>query len=386
MYIFNPWHDLALGNFSANYTPPASAMKMAEDLALLPLWYGGGDSIIAEGGMNSLFLDTVKDELSLSGEVIPFSEIVVRKEEEIIPWGWDPMLRRRLAALGVAEHRLPTVEELARLRDYANRKHAVELLRELQEGEARYCGESHYFINLEEVLSYLKSIPGDKVLKMPVSGSGKGIIWILGEITDKQTDWCRKVIREQGGIVAEPVLLKVRDFAMEFYLHGGSAQFAGYSLFRSASSGAYAGNELLPDRKILEILSTYCPKELLHGLRVSLLQKLPQLFPLYTGYAGVDMMVCEGEEGYCIQPCVEINMRMNMGLVSRIFYDRFIEPGSEGEYVVDFFKKPEGAILFHKKTQRELPLVVSQGKIVSGYLSLTPVTSDTNYMAFVKVG
>lgn len=41
MYLFNPEHDLALANFSPNYTPPASAALMAAELALLPAWYSG---------------------------------------------------------------------------------------------------------------------------------------------------------------------------------------------------------------------------------------------------------------------------------------------------------------------------------------------------------
>ncbi len=385
MHIFNPWHDLALANFSANYTPPASAMKMADDLALLPVWYGGGDAVIAEGEANRSFWDAVKGVLPVSAEMIPFPEIALRQNEKIIPWGWDPMLRKKMIALGAVEHQLPSMEELERLKEYANRKNAVRLLREIKKEEKNFCGESHYFTRLEELLAFLQSMPGDKILKMPVSGSGKGLIWILGEITDKQTDWCRRVIREQGGVVAEPVLRKVKDFAMEFYLQGGTVQFAGYSLFRSAASGAYAGNELLSDMEILERLATYCPTDLLHGLRESLLQKLTLFFPLYTGYAGVDMMVCETDEGYRIQPCVEVNMRMNMGMVARIFHDSYMEPGAEGKFVVDYFKKPEYAKLFHEKMQRELPLKVAQGKILSGYQSLTPVTSDTRYMAYVVV-
>ncbi len=70
-----------------------------------------------------------------------------------------------------------------------------------------FCGGNHiFFTNMEELLAYQHSTPGNKVLKMPLSGSGKGLIWILGgKITDKQVDWCRRVIRLQGGVVAEPV-------------------------------------------------------------------------------------------------------------------------------------------------------------------------------------
>ncbi|MDD3779438.1 MAG: hypothetical protein PHX26_05195, partial [Proteiniphilum sp.] len=196
MHIFNPWHDLALANFSANYTPPASAMRMTDDLALLPVWYGGGDAVIAEGEANRSFLDTVKNVLPVSAEMIPISEIALRRDENIIPWGWDPMLRKKMAVLGADERQLPSMEELERLKEYANRKNAVRLLREIKKEEKDFCGESHYFTRLEELLALLQSMPGDIILKMPVSGSGKGLIWILGEITDKQTDWCRRVIRE----------------------------------------------------------------------------------------------------------------------------------------------------------------------------------------------
>jgi hypothetical protein len=103
---------------------------------------------------------------------------------------------------------------------------------------------------------------------------------------------------------------------MEFYLHEGTVCFVGYSMFSAAASGAYMGNELLSDTRIEEKLGSYVSIELLHRLRNSLSEKLSSRFPLYTGYAGVDMMVCETPGGYCLQPCVEINIRMNMGMVS----------------------------------------------------------------------
>ena len=38
LYLFNPDNDLALGNNSPYYQPPASARQMAADLAVLPAW------------------------------------------------------------------------------------------------------------------------------------------------------------------------------------------------------------------------------------------------------------------------------------------------------------------------------------------------------------
>ena len=415
MYLFNPENDLALANFSPNYTPPASATRLAEELAVLPIWYAGRDAatpveeglvdrrnaamdtasrdtvdrrdtkVIAGGELNRSFLETVKKILPLQPSLIPFSDIALYPDMDIVPWGWNPMLRKKLISVGVNEQLLPSPEDLVRLRNYSNRRHAVEILSELQAEEAGCCGESHFFIDDDELYAWLQSVPGNKVLKMPLSGSGKGLIWILDGITDKQRDWCRRVAREQGGVVAEPVLDKIQDFAMEFYLDKRKVSFAGYSMFTAASSGAYMGNELLSDARIEEKLSTFVSVELLHWLRESLIKKLSDRFPLYTGYAGVDMMVCEISGGYCLQPCVEVNMRMNMGMVARIFHDCYLHAGAEGRFTVDYCKKPGSALSFHEKMQRESPLMVENGKILSGYLSLTPVTDTTNYIAYVKV-
>ena len=385
MYLFNPENDLALANFTANYTPPASAIRMAEELALLPIWYAGDNIVVAEGELNRLFLESVKKILPLQASLIPFSEIALYPDLKIVPWGWNPTLRKRLLSQGVDEKSLPSLEELMRLRNYSSRLHAVEVLQELQAKEKGFCGESHFFTEAEELYGWLQSIPGNKVLKMPLSGSGKGLIWILGGITDKQQDWCKRVIKEQGGVVGEPVLGKVQDFAMEFYLHQGEARFVGYSLFSAASSGAYTGNELLSDTRIEEKLSAYVPIAFLRQLKNSLIEILSTRFPYYTGYTGVDMMVCDTSGGYRIQPCVEINMRMNMGMVAHIFHERYMHPDGIGKFVVDYFKKPEGALSFHEKMQRESPLTVENGKILSGYLALTPVTDTMNYIAYVKV-
>jgi len=85
MHLFNPWHDLALANFSVNYTPPASAMQMTEELALLPVWYGEGDAVIAEGNENRSYLDTLKEVLPVPTELIAFPEIPLRPHEKLSP-------------------------------------------------------------------------------------------------------------------------------------------------------------------------------------------------------------------------------------------------------------------------------------------------------------
>lgn len=386
MYFFNPDNDLALANFSTNYTPPASALKIAADLAMLPLWFApDGSKIIAEEKLNHDFLSSVKKLFPNQSTLVSFSDIIdYQNIESIIAWGWNPALRKKLIDLGVRQENLPSMDDLKQLRNYSSRQNAVKMLRKLKELRSDFYGDSYFFNNVDELLGYLSG-EINSVLKMPNSGSGKGLVWIKGKITDKQTDWAKRVIREQGGVIAEPVLDKTQDFAMEFFLEKGNAVFSGYSLFQSAASGAYVGNLLLSDNEIENTLSKHISVETLHWIKAFYLKKLTEYFPKYSGYIGVDMMICEAFSKFCVQPCVEMNLRMNMGMVARIFYDRFVHPDSSGKFVVDFFKKNGKALEHQKENQRNYPFVVENDKIKSGYLNLTPVSPETNYVAYVVI-
>ena len=65
LHVFNPEHDLALGNFSPNFTPPASILKMRADLAVLPIWYSESSNVVVHNLQNQyednlLFLENIK--------------------------------------------------------------------------------------------------------------------------------------------------------------------------------------------------------------------------------------------------------------------------------------------------------------------------------------
>ena len=386
MYLFNPDTDLALAHSHPHYTPPASALDMARDLALLPIWYAPeGESIILERTDIQSFIQKVQQYFTVEPAFVPFSELPVHREEQIIPWGWNLALRKKLIEAGVAESRLPSAADIERLKMYSDRQYAVKMLRELKAVNPLFYGQSDYFTHPEEAFTYLSMQKSDSVLKKPNSGSGKGLVWIKGKITDKQMDWCRRVIRQQGGVVVEPVLDKVLDFAFEYRMSGGDASFAGYSLFRTTASGAYEGNYLLADEKIETVLAAYAPLEDFLILRALLTRKLAEYFPRYNGYIGVDMMICRTCHGFRIQPCVEINMRMNMGVLARGFYDRFLQKNASGVFKIDYFKRPGDALAHAGELERKYPLRVERRKIVSGCLPMTPVTEETKYMAYALI-
>ena len=76
---------------------------------------------------------------------------------------------------------------------------------------------------------------------------------------------------------------------------------------------------------------------------------------------------------------------MNMGVVSRLLYDNCICEGVEGSYVIEYFAKSGEALWFHEDMKRECPLVLENGRIKSGYLSLTPVFEDTTCQIYIKI-
>lgn len=203
LYLFNPDQDLALASGEVNYMPPASARRMAEELALLPVWFADGPcSVLAPSAYNQSFLEEMLDlfplPASLRTQAEDFSEV-----RSVVPWGWNPALRKRLLSLGVPDAALPSMEDIGRLRDLSHRLQAVRLLSGLQVDEV-FCGESCYLTALADCRAFVESLECC-LLKAPLSGSGKGLNWCKGAFTPLIERWCARIIEQQGGVVGEPV-------------------------------------------------------------------------------------------------------------------------------------------------------------------------------------
>ena len=365
---------MALASGSPYYMAPSSAKKMANDLAVLPAWY-------ADAGSEILVTDSRQVEWLRNGCRMPLSVkgvlSVSDEHEEIVPWGWSPALKHRL---GVGVKREIDVDTLRLL---SSRMTAVNLLPKLRvEGTV---GESFWLSSLEDVSAF--SIKHDRVLlKAPWSGSGKGIQPLCGLPDDNLKGWIRRIIATQGGVVAEPFYTKVKDFAMEFKVEGKDVAFVGYSLFETDVRGIYKENFLASDVVIEDILSEYVSRNLLYAVRENLLRELTDILGGdYQGYLGVDMMIVRCGEELLVHPCIEVNLRMNMGVVSRLLFDRFMFPKAIGRYVIEFFPQEGEALKAHENLMAQYELVMEGGLLRSGYLPLVPVYADTNYLIYVVV-
>lgn len=396
IYLFNPDYDMAMANFTPYYKAPAEIMRMADDLSILPVWFaekGDGvkvDSLERVECFRCQLLENCQDEggkRSLHQLLSSVSWTEKWTSGYYRPWGWTPSLIHRLYMEGVDERFYPSSADMQRLRYLSSRQRCLEILPKFSGWEG-ICGEMKACKQLCEVDDFIKERK-QVILKAPWSGSGRGLWKVSAESWNAQlAGWASRILKVQGVLMAEPIYDKLADFAMEFFSDKeGNVSFVGYSFFETDVHGNYKANRLMSNVAIEGLLSRSVSLDLLRDVRSCLETSLKEMLGhAYQGYLGVDMMICRAEKGYQIHPCVEINLRMNMGVLSRILYDRYVHPLSEGEYVVEHYLCDGKALLFHREMVEKYPLEWKDGKIARGYLSLTPVREDTRFQAYLLIG
>ena len=288
-YIFNPQHDMCLASGEENFIPPAPVQEFARKCRWI-------------------------EEYMPSMERYPYP---------VMPWGWNSSIKKTLLKEGYSKEELPPDSSLDFIREHSRRELAVELLDALQGGSvipSKYRTVAH---SMEEIETFLQE-KGRVVLKAPLSGSGKGVRFVSGELMETDSGWCKRILQRQGAVIVEERKVIVQEFAMLFEC-GEQVKFRGYSLFY-ASNGAYKGNMLASNEHIEKLLADYVPLEELRLARERIEAFLQEkLQRRYCGFIGVDQFVAEngahGSGKYCWNPAMEINLRITMGMVARNIYD-----------------------------------------------------------------
>lgn len=382
LHVFNPENDLALADGGANYSPTPAACRIAYDLACLPLWFAdAGDAVLLPDGQHCEYAEVMSPLFVLAK---PYEKSFRNNVTMCRPWGWSPQMLRKLQTAGFGEL-LPAKRCIDAIRELSNRRTSIKILEALAERGFDTPAMPLYMTAADDVAEFINSRQRC-VVKAPWSGSGKGVMWGLGRVETPLENFYKGVIRRQGGVVCENFLDSIVEFAMEFRSSKNGIAFSGYSLFNT-HKGSYTGNMLASDRVIEERIAEYIPLHELHRLR-SELEKILQdisVHECYDGYLGVDMMIYDDKGNMRLNPCMELNLRMNMGMVSRLFYDKHVSAASVGDYKVDFFKRDGEALALHEKNMQEYPLTVKEGKIVSGYINLSPITARSRYSAYAII-
>lgn len=356
--VFNPEHDLALANGDRYYIAPRNIRDMACDLS-------------------------------------PLLEFI--KCNHSIVWGWDTAVAEQLYRSGIAREALPTDLALAALRQRSGRQTAHHFLHAFRTNNPNrpYLGESTIIHKIEEIAPYI-ACHKHIILKNPLSSSGKGLRHLsIGDEQSKTIEWANALIQRHGYLTAEPYYIKVLDFAMEFYVAEGQCRFFGYSLFTTNHHGRYEKNILIEDKKIETILSNYIPRRALHALQTWVMQHTDLIIPTewdtsqFPLHFGIDMMIVKGESAdtpFALHPCVEINLRLNMGIIAHEVRCHLLAPEVEGSFHIASFPTEEALQTFHYNYTQKFPAVFHDRKIKSGYHPLTPIQSQTRYHAYVLCG
>ncbi len=386
LYLFAPENDMALASDTAHYTPTAVVSAFARDVSLLPMWYAQGDNAVV------LTSQQIDDKMQATFDTLGITARAVQTPPNDVtmcsPWGWSNYMINRLLRAGVDRSIMPDAATIDTLRTLSGRATSRIIMQALAEEDLGYTLPPPPVVlsTDAEVEQYVTSQPVS-MLKSPWSSSGRGVSIVQGKYDAKTARSAAGIIDKQGYIMGEKMLSKVVDFAMEFYSDGTTVRFAGYSLFQTNLRGVYQGNILLSDAVIETILSQHIERSWLHNTRNIMERILTQLVaPHYRGYLGVDMLVYDADYNkFMLHPCIELNLRMNMGMVSRIIADRYLAIGRQGIFNVSYFLHTADLMEWNEYMTKDNRLSIRKGKIVKGYLPLTPITPTTRYVAYIDI-
>ena len=280
IYIFNPEHDLCIANGDENFVPPRSAVGYAK-------------------------------------ENIDLYEHLKRpnkQRRQIIPWGWNHSLKKRLINEGIDPDTLPSEEELQFIRTHSRREFALDVHSRLSCKDLQVIEPDYRTVatSVSEIEGFI-SANGSVVLKSPLSGSGKGIRFVRESLSESDEGWCRRTLDKQGSVIVERRFEIIKECAMLFECHHDGIDFIGYSLFESRN-GAYSRNILASNEEIEDIIAEYIPRDTLTAILAD------ALVGHYEGFLGIDQIICQTDSPIFI-PVSEINLRMTMGLIARNKYD-----------------------------------------------------------------
>jgi hypothetical protein len=395
IHFFNPGHETAVLTGSPHYTPPANSLKMQHDLGYLPAWYADPhDYVWVYRGLPDDFLSLFGPDFPLPAKPLFETDLIRNKaayeKESIVLWGISPQsvhYSQQLSRDYGPDWIIPDWKE--EYLELTGRKIGIECLRDITTCFPEISSSliPRVCYTLEEVEQLLENSSERLLAKAPYSSSGRGLVWLPEKLTETETRLLRGILKKQHYVLIEKVLDKKTDFAMEFCSDGkGKITFAGYSLFETNAKGAYLGNILHAQSEIVSRIVSFVDENILDRIRASLEVFLQKHFSfLYRGCIGVDMMVYREEDRYGLHPCVEINMRYNMGYLALHLYRRYVFPGSRGIYRIDFSSVPGEMRCRHEEMQRLHPPRVEEGRLKSGYFSLCPVNKTTFYRAYMWI-
>lgn len=398
IYIFNPTCELAIANGTFSYMPPRLLQRFEADLEVIPAYFGrSNDYVIVKEDIDKDWQDFMKDlGFNLPKFILKEELNLPLRFNECIgflrPWGWSPVTHNFFKEIksycSDAFKNTPNYNWDSAQKELYSRKTSLNIYKDIISSN-----KLDYFSgindtpsicnNLEEVQDNLDKY-GKIIVKAPWSSSGRGILIIRGkELSTPESQWISGILKNQKYIMVEELRDKLFDISFHYYIDQCTGvNYIGNASFSTDNKGAYVGNNLqaIPDNLDSEI-KQFLTKDKIETI-ADLLKKGLEKSPLekkYCGYLGVDAYVYRTEKGLKIFPCVEINLRYNMGTLNLRIRD-FVHPKSEGLIITDRVMD-ESVSDFISRMKKEYPVLHKDGKLFKGFVPLTPAGK---YSVFVN--
>lgn len=391
IHYFNPGHETAVNNASPYYTPPANIAAMQEELSFLPAWYADREDKVLVDSKEEMYYSYLTEQFSALAQPISQNELKLYRYANVSLWGVSPQAIRYFEELNKELEINLNIPEWSDEYKYLNSRLAArDCLSELINSIPLLSQAviPQFYTNLDDINKAVDTSIYQLLAKAPYSSSGRGLLWLpTTGLTRTENQILHGILKKQGSVSIERVLDKQMDFAMEFMADGkGNIAFAGYSLFYTNAKGGYEANYIGSQKSIIEQLSEKISLDLLDSVKNKLINILSEKFAtLYNGCIGVDMLIYLEDNEYKLHPCVEINMRYNMGFLSCRLYENYIATQSCGKFYIDFNPKAEEMYNNHLLMEEKHPIRIENGKITSGYLSLCSINRSNRYRAYVLI-
>ena len=333
LYFFNPTCEMSIANGTVSFQPNRFLQQFETDLGLLPAFLAKpSDWLLLTRIPSDEFIENMKvegfemPEFKRIDKVLAEESYAENSFNEIRPWGWSPVFLHQTRSI------IPFCSDVFQQNEgrflcrndryFYSRKFALDVLTELVQNSSNMSLISEQQLPIQcfkvEEAEAAHQKNKQSVLKAPWSSSGRGLSMLrLADFNGSIRNWARGVIKSQGYIMCEPLLKKIVDFSFQFKIENGEIQYLGTTFFQTDEKGQYNGHYLhVNDIPINSEFMTFIlnnERQISEQLMLELSNKLRGK---YTGYFGVDAMLVEIDRELKIQPCLEINLRYNMGILA----------------------------------------------------------------------
>lgn len=400
IFYFNPTCELAVANGSFSYQAPLLLREMEQNLAILPFAFATEDDFVLT---ENAPLYEFQQKLRQAGFNLPkfcaLNELEAmpdRSFSSICPWGWSPAAHFILKNL-----KEKCLENFKRSKVFRwneahkslfERSTSLDFLNGLLNRNPPdwfvskdLAGEK---VSSSDEIEQLLAKHGSLVLKAPLSSSGRGIQMIRkSSLNTANKQWISGVLKQQNYLIAEPFLEKIIDLSFQFQIKSESEiEYLGHSVFDTNTNGQYQGTFIRPD--LQKMLPEADPNlsEMIFTTTEILGETLKKSIfsQSYQGFLGIDAMIFRQDSKLKIQPCVEINCRMNMGILT-LFIEKIIHPEARGKFALFYGKQGEFKS-FVEKQEKLGPPEFCDGKLYSGFLPLTEPIGQNKFGAYISLG